>query len=41
MYGYPVSNGYMGRLRDGTWMLFETEEEYKDYLKEGDDKKWE
>lgn len=38
MYGYLVSNGYMGRLKDGSWMLFETENEYKLYLsEEGDD----
>ena len=38
MYGYLVSNGYMGRLRDGSWILFDTEEQYKEYLKEeGDD----
>ena len=36
MYGYVVKNGYMGRLKDGSWMLFATEEDYKDYLG-GDD----
>lgn len=29
--GYPVDNGYMG-LISGEYMLFETEEAYKEYL---------
>jgi len=33
-YGYNVSYGYLGTLPDGTQMLFATEEEYKEYLKE-------
>ena len=31
MYGYIVDSGYMG-LIDGEFMLFATEEEYKEYL---------
>jgi hypothetical protein len=31
MYGYLVDSGYMG-LVDGEFMLFATEEEYKEYL---------
>lgn len=34
MYGYPVGSGYLGRLKDGTFMLFPTEEEYKEYYME-------
>lgn len=29
--GYPVANGYMG-LINGKYMLFETEEAYKEFL---------
>ena len=29
--GYPVESGYMG-LVDGKYMLFETEEAYKEFL---------
>lgn len=29
--GYPVDNGYMG-LVNGEYMLFETEEAYKEFL---------
>ena len=29
--GYPIDNGYMG-LIDSKYMLFETEEAYKEYL---------
>lgn len=29
--GYPVDNGYMG-LINGEYMLFETEEVYKEFL---------
>lgn len=32
-YGYYVSNGYFG-LVDGTYILFATEDEYYEYLKE-------
>ena len=32
MYGYFVSSGYRGF--DGTWMLFPTESEYYEYMKE-------
>ncbi len=32
MYGYVVDAGYMG-LVDGEYILFATEEEYKEYLK--------
>ena len=31
MYGYIVDSGYMG-LVDGEFMLFATEEEYREYL---------
>lgn len=34
MYGYIIASGYKGRLLDGTWMLFATEEEYKEYIYE-------
>ena len=34
-YGYTTSEGYLGRLPDGKWQLFETEEEYRTaYLEE-------
>lgn len=33
MYGYVVDSGYMG-LVDGEFMLFATEEEYKEYLED-------
>lgn len=33
MYGYFVSSGYRGFV-DGTWMLFPTESEYYEYMKE-------
>jgi hypothetical protein len=29
--GYPVPSGYMGLTENG-WMLFETEEAYKEYM---------
>ena len=29
--GYPVAVGYMGLTKNG-WMLFETEEAYKEYM---------
>lgn len=32
-YGYYVSNGYFG-LVDGNYILFSTDEEYYEYLKE-------
>lgn len=31
-YGYIVPAGYMGRLMDGTMMLFESEGAYRDYI---------
>ncbi len=34
--GYPVPAGYMGILKDGTKMLFATEEEYKELIKESE-----
>lgn len=34
MYGYNTAIGYKGKLPDGTWMLFATEEEYKEYIHE-------
>ena len=33
MKGYVTSNGYMG-LVDGQYMLFSTEDEYYEYIKE-------
>lgn len=36
MYGYPVSSGYKG-LVNGKWMLFPTEAEYYEYVKETDE----
>lgn len=33
MYGYVVDSGYMG-LVDDEFMLFTTEEEYKEYLED-------
>lgn len=35
-YGYNTKYGYMGRLRDGRWMLFATEKEYTEYINEED-----
>lgn len=35
MYGYPISSGYKG-LVNGKWMLFSTEAEYYEYVKELD-----
>jgi len=35
MYGYPVPYGYKG-LVSGEWMLFPTEAEYYEYMKEAD-----
>lgn len=31
MKGYPTDNGYMG-LVNGIYMLFATEDDYRDYL---------
>ncbi len=31
--GYPVFCGYFGKV-DGKWMLFATEQDYYDYIKE-------
>ena len=33
-YGYPIPSGYMGRLADGTFQEFETEQAYLDYIAE-------
>jgi len=33
MHGYPISCGYKG-LVDGKWMLFATEAEYHEYVRE-------
>ena len=33
MKGYTVSDGYMGYV-DGRYMLFASEEEYMDYMRE-------
>ena len=32
MKGYAVSTGYMGHIGNGRYMLFATEEEYKEYI---------
>ena len=37
MYGYYVNSGYMGRLKDGTFRLFATEEDYREMYLGGDD----
>lgn len=34
-YGYYTQFGYKGRV-DGVWMIFSTEDEYEEYLKEYD-----
>lgn len=31
MRGYPIDSGYMG-LTDNGWMLFETEQAYREYI---------
>ena len=31
-YGYPIDGGYLGRLKDGTFMLFATEGDYLEYI---------
>ncbi len=33
-YGYLTKDGYFGRLADGTYRLFPTEQEYLEYIKE-------
>ena len=33
MYGYPTSFGYRG-LVNGEWMLFSTEAEHSEYMRE-------
>lgn len=33
-YGYPIDKGYLGRLHDGTYMLFATEGDYLEYIGE-------
>lgn len=34
MKGYPTAQGYMGHIPDKGYVLFSTEEEYKEYFKE-------
>lgn len=34
MKGYPTHEGYMGHIPDKGYVLFCTEEEYKEYYKE-------
>lgn len=34
MYGYVINSGYMGRLKDGTFRLFATENDYIEYYME-------
>lgn len=31
-YGYLVKEGYFGRVRDGTFILFATEGDYLEYI---------
>ena len=38
--GYPTDSGYRGKI-DDTWMLFSTEEEYLEYLKNKEDTQYE
>lgn len=33
LYGYYTSNGYKGLIK-GQWMMFPTESEYAEYMKE-------
>ena len=35
-YGYYIPSGYKGKLKDGRWMLFATEQEYIEYMNEED-----
>lgn len=37
MFGYSISCGYKGMVY-GKWMLFATESEYYEYMRELDDK---
>lgn len=34
MKGYPIPIGYMGKMPNGKWRLFSTEEEYKEIYNE-------
>lgn len=34
MRGYPTAYGFMGRMPDGTWMMFATESEYIEAYRE-------
>lgn len=36
LQGYPIESGYKGYV-GGTYMLFETEEAYYEYIKESED----
>lgn len=36
-YGYLIKEGYVGRLHDGTYMLFSTERDYLVYIGEIDE----
>jgi hypothetical protein len=33
-YGYLIGSGYKGKMPDGRWMLFPTEEEYNEMFDE-------
>ena len=36
--GYPVSSGYMGYIEEeNRYQLFDTEEEYKEYIRESEE----
>ena len=34
MYGYLINCGYKGRMHDGSWIIFPTEQEYKESYEE-------
>ena len=33
LYGYLTSSGYMGRVSNDCWILFDTEGQYVEYMK--------
>lgn len=35
-YSYKTTDGWYGRLHDGSWQLFETEDEYISYFRNED-----
>ena len=38
-YGFLISSGYVGYLPDGSTMEFETEDAYKEYLRDHEEEK--